>query len=129
MARRGCIWCCSCKHIHTSLQATRDGLHVLEIFGGAGLGVLRAALSAVYTIRYTYVDQDPIIWRIAKTHFFFLFFKELVQQLQRQYPHQLPKTALLAFDKRLSQTVECISNLLFGNLAIRHGPVDLLGGS
>ena len=104
-----------------SLQAQRDGLHVLELFGGVGLGVLRTALSARHVIRcYTYVDHDPISRRIAK---------EVLQHLQQQYPDQLPLSATLAFEKRLPQSVQCISNLLLGNLVTRHGPVDLLGGS
>ena len=104
-----------------SLQAQRDGLHVLELFGGVGLGVLRTTLSARHVIRcYTYVDHDPISRRIAK---------KVLQHLQQQYPDQLPLSATLAFEKRLPQSVQCISNLLLGNLVTRHGPVDLLGGS
>ena len=34
-----------------SLQAQRDDSHVLELFGGVGLGVLPPALSAEYVIR------------------------------------------------------------------------------
>ena len=65
-----------------SVQAKRDGLHVLELFGGIGLGVLRTALAAGYTIRcYTYVDRDPISTRIAAS---------VLQALQRQYPTLLP---------------------------------------
>ena len=52
-----------------SAQAKRDdGLHVLELFGGVGLRVLRTALAACYTVRcYTYVDKDAISRRIART--------------------------------------------------------------
>ena len=32
-------------------QAIQDGLHVLELFGGVGLGVLRATLAAGYKVR------------------------------------------------------------------------------
>ena len=49
-------------------QAQRDGLHVLELFGGVGLGVLRTALAAGHSIRcYTYVDRDVTSRKIAKT--------------------------------------------------------------
>ena len=49
-------------------QAKHDGLHVVELFGGIGLGALRAALAANYNIRcYTYVDKDATSRRIAKT--------------------------------------------------------------
>ena len=49
-------------------QAQRDGLHVLEFFGGVGLGVLRTAQAAEYSIRcYTYVDRDVTSRKIAKT--------------------------------------------------------------
>ena len=34
-----------------SLQSLRDGIHVLELFAGIGLGVLRAALAASFLIR------------------------------------------------------------------------------
>ena len=51
-----------------SAQAKADGLHVVELFGGIGLGVLRAALAANYSIKcYTYVDKDIISRRLAKT--------------------------------------------------------------
>ena len=36
---------------HSTLQAKPAGLHVLELFGGIGLGVLRTALAAGYAIR------------------------------------------------------------------------------
>ena len=50
-----------------SLQSLRDGIYVLEIFGGIGLGVLRSALKARYVIRcYTYVDRNAIRPRIAR---------------------------------------------------------------
>ena len=40
----------------------------MELFGGIGLGVLRSALVANYSIRcYTYVDKDPLSRRIALT--------------------------------------------------------------
>ena len=45
---------------HFSATAKRDGLQVMELFGGIGLGVLRSAMAANYNIRcYTYVDKDP----------------------------------------------------------------------
>ena len=69
---------------------------------------------------YTYVDKDPISRRIAKQVFL---------QLQSEYSKLLSSTAIAAFDKRLPQTIECVSNLLMGNLVARHGAVDLLGGS
>ena len=103
------------------LNSTRSGLHVLELFGGIGLGALRSALAAGFSIRcYTYIDKDPISQRIAK---------QVLQQLQVEYPSLLPKTAIIAFDKRLPQSVECVSDVLLGQLITRHGPVDLLGGS
>ena len=102
-------------------QSTRDGLHVLELFGGVGLGVLRTALAAGYTVRcYTYVDRDVTSRRIAAA---------VLHKLQLQYPQQLPDAAIKAFDKRLPQTVSLCSNLFLSNLVTRHGPVDLLGGS
>ena len=42
-----------------SPHAKQNGLNVLELFGGVGLGFLRTALAAGYIVRcYTYVDRD-----------------------------------------------------------------------
>ena len=104
-----------------STQASRDGLHVLELFGGIGLGVLRTALAANYTIRcYTYVDKDPISRRIART---------TLRALQKQYPDQLPDSAVRSFDKRLPQDISQCSLTFLEGLLEFNGPVDLLGGS
>ena len=74
-------------------QGLREGLHVLELFGGMGLGVLRTTLALGYTIRcYTYVDKDPVSGRIARA---------TLQSLQWQYPDLLSDASINAFDKRL----------------------------
>ena len=102
-------------------QAQRDGLHVLELFEGVGLGVLRTALAVGYSIRCcTYVDRDVTSRKMAKT---------VLQQLQLLYPDQLPDVAVKAFDKRLSQSISLCNALFLGNLVTRHGLVDLLGGN
>ena len=104
-----------------SAQAKSEGLHVLELFGGIGLGVLRTALAAGYTVRcYTYVDRDAKSRRIAKA---------ALAALQTQYPQQLPATAVNAFDKRLPQDVAQCSELFLTQLVAMNGPVDLLGVS
>ena len=36
---------------HFNTHAMAEGLHVVELFGGIGLGVLRAALAANYSIK------------------------------------------------------------------------------
>ena len=106
---------------HLTLQAKRDGLHVLELFGGVGLGVLRTALAAGYAVRcYTYVDRDPTSRRIAR---------HVLTNLQRQYPTQLLESAIQSFDKYLPQAVSLISTLFLSNLVAHRGPVDLLGAS
>ena len=70
---------------------------MLELFGGVGLGVLRSALAAGYTVRcYTYVDRDPVSRHIAYA---------VLHSLQQQYPTQLKDSAIAAFDKRLPQNV------------------------
>ena len=59
-------------------QAKSDGLHVLDLFGGVGLGVLRSALAVGYTVRcYTYVDRDRVSRRIAHS---------VLRSLQQKYP-------------------------------------------
>ena len=79
--------------VQLSQQACTDGLHVMELFGGVGLGVLRSALAAGYTVKcYTYVDKDLISRRIARS---------VLNALQLQYPKQLPDAAIRSFDKRL----------------------------
>ena len=99
----------------------RDGLHVLELFGGVGLGVLRSALSAGYTVRcYIYVDRDAVSRRIAHS---------VLRSLQQQYPMQLKDSAIAAFDKRLPQNISQCSSTFLTQLTTYNGPVDLLGGT
>ena len=65
-------------------------MHLLEIFGGIGLGVLRAAMAAGLNIRfYTYVDHDAINRRIAR---------EVLRQLQLEYLDQVPNAAVRLTD-------------------------------
>lgn len=76
-----------------SLQSRQDGLHLMGISGVVGLGALRSALFAGFSIcRYTYVDRDPISRRIAK---------EVLNHLQQQTPischHQPPKLSTKDF--------------------------------
>ena len=102
-------------------QAVQDGLHVLELFGGVGLGVLRATLSAGYVVRcYTYVDKDLVSRRIACA---------VLQSLQQQYPTQLSDAAIQAFDKRLPQNVSLCSSTRLSQLVSLNGLVDIIGGS
>ena len=104
-----------------SQYSKRDGLHVLELFGGVGLGVLRTALAAGYTIRcYTYVDRDVLSRKIAKN---------TLTALQQQYPKQLPTSAINNFDQKLPQDISQCSLTFLENLVTINGPVDLLGGS
>ena len=104
-----------------SPQAKQTDLHILELFGGIGLGVLRTALAARYSVRcYTYVDRDATSRQIAHAN---------LASLQEQYPLQLPSTALNGFDKRLPQSISAISPLFLTTLVATNGPVDLLGGS
>ena len=118
------VYCASPVNTSTrqvTQQAKRDGLHVLEMFGGIGVGVLRTALASSYSIRcYTYVDRDATSRRIAKT---------VLQNLQRQRPNQLPDTATQSFEKRLPQFISLCNILFLANLVARNRPVDLLGGS
>ena len=112
--------------ISTSIQKwtpeTKDkGLHVLELFGGIGLGVLRSALASGHQIRcYTYVDKDDVSRRIAAA---------VLRKLQNQFPDQLPDAALLGFEDRLPQNIDQCSPTFLTNLVANHGPLDLLGAS
>ena len=59
-------------------QSLQNGLPVLELFGGIGVGVLRSALAAAHQIRcYTYVDKDDVSRRVAAA---------VLQKLQLQFP-------------------------------------------
>ena len=67
----------------------QDGLHVPELFGGIGLGVLRFSLAASHMIRcYTYVDKDAVSRRVAAA---------ILRKLQNQFPDQLPDAAIREF--------------------------------
>ena len=69
----------------------------MELFAGVGLGVLRLALAAGYSIRcYTYVDKDPVSRNIARS---------VLVALQLQYPTQLSDAAIKSFEKRLPQDI------------------------
>ena len=77
-------------------HAMAEGLHVVELFGGIGLGVLRAALAANYSIKcYTYVDKDIISRRVAEA---------TLSALMLQYPALLPASAIHSFDKSCHRT-------------------------
>ena len=74
-------------------QSLQTGLHVLELFGGIGLGVLRSVLAAGHQIRcYTYVDKDDISRRVAAA---------VLRKLQLRFPDQLPDAALQGFEDRM----------------------------
>ena len=104
-----------------SAQGMQDGLHVLELFGGVGLGVLRTTLAAGYRVRcHTYVDKVPVSRKIACA---------TIQSLQRQYPDLLSDASINAFDKRLPQNVSQCSTSISRQLIAHNGPVDILGGS
>ena len=112
--------------ISTSIQkwtpeTKEKGLHVLELFGGIGLGVLRSALASGHQIQcYTYVDKDDVSRRIAAA---------VLRKLQNQFPDQLLDAALLGFEERLPQNIDQCSPTFLTNLVAKHGPVDLLGAS
>ena len=107
--------------VQLSKSACTNGLHVMELFAGVGLGVLRSALAAGYSIRcYTYVDKDPINRNIARS---------VLSTLQQQYPTLLPDAAIKSFDKRLPQDISQCSLTFLERLLEFNGPVDLLGGS
>ena len=49
------------------LLSLHYGVHVMENFGGSGVGVLRTAIATGTVVRvYTYVDRDPISRKIAR---------------------------------------------------------------
>ena len=75
-------------------QSLQDGLHVLELFGGIALGVLRSALVAGHQIRcYTYVDKDDVRRRVGAT---------ILHKLQHQFPDQPSDAAIQGFEDRLA---------------------------
>ena len=107
--------------VQLSQQSCTDGLHIMELFAGVGLGVLRSALAVGYTVMcYTYVDKDPVSRWIARS---------VLTALQLQYPKQLSDAAIRSFDKRLPQDISQCSLTFLEGLLEFNGPVDLLGGS
>ena len=103
-----------------STRATAEGLHVVELSGGIGLGMLRAALAADYTIKfYTYVDKD-IISRKSLS---------LLSQPSCYSIAQLPASAIHSFDKELPHDISQCTTPFLEQLISCNGPVDLLGGS
>ena len=107
--------------VQLNQTSCRNGLHVMELFAGVGLGVLRSALAAGYNIRcYTYVDKDPTSRNIARS---------VLAALQLQYPAQLPDATIKSFDKRLPQDISECSLTFLERLLEFNGPVDLLGGN
>ena len=99
----------------------QDGLHVLELFGGIGLGALRSALAAGHQIRcYTYVDKDDVSRRVAAA---------VLRKLQHQFSNQLPDAAVQGFEDRVPHNIDQCSPTFLTNLVARHGPVDMLGAS
>ena len=102
-------------------QSLKDGLHVLELFGGIGLGVLRSALGAGHQIRcYTCVDKDDVNRRVAAS---------VLRKLQNQFPDELPDAALQGFEERLPHNVDQCGPTFLTNLVANHEPVDLIGAS
>ena len=102
-------------------QSLQNGLPVLELFGGIGLGVLRFALDAGHKIWcYTYVDKDDVSRRVAVA---------ILRKLQNQFPGQLVDVAIRGFDDRLPHNVDQCSPTFLTNMVERHGPVDMLGAN
>ena len=102
-------------------QSLQDGLHVLDLFGRIGLGVLRFALASGHQIRCnTYVDKDDVSRRVATA---------VLRKLQHQFPDQLPDAAIHGFEDLLPQNVDQCSPTFLTNLVANHGPIDLLGAS
>ena len=93
-------------------QSLQDRLHILELFGGIGLGVLRSALA------YTYVDKDDVSKRVATA---------VLRKLQHQFPDQLPDAAIQGLEDRLPQNVDQCSPTFLTNLVANHGLVGMLG--
>ena len=95
-------------------QSLQDRLHILELFGGIGLGVLRSALA------YTYVDKNDISRRMVAA---------MLRKPQHQFPDQLPDAPIRGFEDRLPQNVDQCSPTFLTNLVANHGSVDTLGAS
>lgn len=64
--------------------------------------------------------RDVVSRRIAR---------EVLIQMQRQYPEQLLVVAIRSFDKGLPQSVSLVSKFFLPNRVVRHGQVDLVGAS
>ena len=95
------------------------GVHVMENFGGVGLGVLRMIVVADIVVRvYTYVDRDSVNQKIAR---------HALIQLQLQHPHLILHSAIEFFNRMfMPQDISLIGPAALTNLVAHYGPVDIL---
>ena len=100
--------------------AKQKGLHVLDLFAGISCGGLRTVLEAGYVIScYTSVEIDDISRVIAR---------KTLDDLQAEYPGQLPDKAFRGYDKRLPQNIQFVGDSELTNLIRDNGSVDFICG-
>lgn len=73
--------------LHTTFfaHALRDGISLLELFGGLCAGLDMCLRNGVAIKRYIYVDHDTVVQRVARHR---------LHHLSMTYPHLLPFSAI-----------------------------------
>lgn len=96
------------------------GLHVVDLFAGFSCDGLRSTLDARYKVRcHTSVEIDDISRIIPR---------KTLDSLQKEYPSQLPDSAIRGDNKRLPQNINLVGEYELTNLIRNHGQVDFLCG-
>ena len=103
-----------------SQEDLKTGLHVLEMFSGITCGGLRTILEAGYHVScYTSVEIDNVSRIIAR---------KTLDDLQKQYPGQLPDKAIKGYSKRVPQDIQVIKPINLHNLIKDKGPIHFISG-
>jgi hypothetical protein len=95
------------KPIPAFFNHCKDGIVMLELFGGLSAGLEMALRNNIPIKKYLFVDKDPIVQRLARWR---------VQQLHKRYPGLLPQSAI---DNFLSLPQDVYS--LHTNHLVQHG--------
>lgn len=86
----------------TFLQhALKEGVVLLELFGGMCAGLEMCLRNGIQVTKYLYVDKDPAAQRVASHR---------LQLLSAQYPHLLPKSAYKDAFTSLPQDIRDITD-------------------
>ena len=99
-------------------EAATEGVHIVELFSGIGLGATRAALAAGLRVRLvSCAERDPISNRINEG---------VIEKLILEYPGQITRGAFIGWEKRLPEDVGLIGEMALVNLIAQNREVDIV---